>query len=73
MDNDASARTPVADSETVSGFQVGIVIVGISILLPHTNTGERQGRRLCCLSGRGNFDGYSTEQEVFYSGTGTCC
>lgn len=34
MDSDASARTPVADSETVSGFQVGIVIVGISITLP---------------------------------------
>ncbi len=34
MDSDANARTPVADSETVSGFQVGIVIVGISITLP---------------------------------------
>ena len=34
MDSDASARTPVADAETVSGFQVGIVIVGISITLP---------------------------------------
>ena len=34
MDSDASARTPVTDSETVSGFQVGIVIVGISITLP---------------------------------------
>ena len=34
MDSDASARTPVVDAETVSGFQVGIVIVGISITLP---------------------------------------
>ncbi len=34
MDSDASARTPVTDEETVSGFQVGIVIVGISITLP---------------------------------------
>ena len=34
MDSDASARTPVTDAETVSGFQVGIVIVGISITLP---------------------------------------
>jgi len=34
MDSDASARTPVADEETVSGWQVGIVIVGISITLP---------------------------------------
>lgn len=34
MDSDASARTPVADEETVSGFQLGIVIVGISITLP---------------------------------------
>ena len=34
MDSDASARTPVADAETVSGLQVGIVIVGITITLP---------------------------------------
>lgn len=34
MDSDASARTPVVDAETVSGYQVGIVIVGISITLP---------------------------------------
>lgn len=34
MDSDASSRTPVADEETVSGVQVGIVIVGISITLP---------------------------------------
>ncbi len=34
MDSDASARTPVADEESVSGIQVGIVIVGISITLP---------------------------------------
>ncbi len=34
MDSDASARAPVTDAETVSGFQVGIVIVGISITLP---------------------------------------
>ena len=34
MDTDASSRTPVAESETVSGFQIGIVIIGISITLP---------------------------------------
>jgi cytosine permease len=34
MDSDASSRTPVTDEETVSGLQVGIVIVGISITLP---------------------------------------
>lgn len=34
MDSDASSRTPVAESETVSGFQIGIVIIGISITLP---------------------------------------
>jgi cytosine permease len=34
VDSDASSRTPVTDAETVSGFQVGIVIVGISITLP---------------------------------------
>ncbi len=34
MDSDASSRTPVAESETVSGFQIGVVIVGISITLP---------------------------------------
>ncbi|MDX1406181.1 MAG: cytosine permease, partial [Woeseiaceae bacterium] len=34
MDSDASARTPVADEETVSGFQIGIVLIGISITLP---------------------------------------
>jgi cytosine permease len=34
MDADASSRTPVAESETVSGFQIGIVIIGISITLP---------------------------------------
>lgn len=34
MDSDASSRTPVADSETVSGFQIGVVLIGISITLP---------------------------------------
>ncbi len=34
MDPDASARTPVAESEAVSGFQIGVVIIGISITLP---------------------------------------
>lgn len=34
MDSDASSRTPVAETETVSGFQIGIVIIGISITLP---------------------------------------
>jgi cytosine permease len=34
MDADASSRTPVAESETVSGLQIGIVIIGISITLP---------------------------------------
>ena len=31
---DADSRTPVADVDTVSGFQIGVVIVGISITLP---------------------------------------
>ena len=34
MDSDASSRTPVDDSETVSGFQIGVVMIGISITLP---------------------------------------
>jgi len=34
MDPDGSARTPVAESEAVSGFQIGVVIIGISITLP---------------------------------------
>lgn len=34
MDSDASARTPVSDAETVSGWQVGIVLIGIAITLP---------------------------------------
>jgi cytosine permease len=34
MDHDASSRTPVEESETVSGFQIGIVLIGISITLP---------------------------------------
>ena len=34
MDSDASSRTPVAESEAVSGFQIGVVIIGISITLP---------------------------------------
>ncbi len=33
-DSDANSRTPVAESEAVSGFQIGVVIVGISITLP---------------------------------------
>jgi cytosine permease len=31
---DASARTPVDASEAVSGFQIGVVLIGISITLP---------------------------------------
>jgi len=34
LDHDASSRTPVDESETVSGFQIGIVLIGISITLP---------------------------------------
>jgi len=34
MDSDASSRTPVAKSEVVSGLQIGVVIIGISITLP---------------------------------------
>jgi len=34
VDHDASSRTPVAESETVSGFQIGVVLIGISITLP---------------------------------------
>ena len=34
MDHDASSRTPVDESETVSGFQIGVVLIGISITLP---------------------------------------
>lgn len=34
MDADASSRTPVEESETVSGLQIGIVLIGISITLP---------------------------------------
>jgi len=34
LDTDASARTPVAESDTVDGFQIGLVIIGISITLP---------------------------------------
>ncbi|MDH4073301.1 MAG: cytosine permease [Gammaproteobacteria bacterium] len=34
MDHDASSRTPVDPSEAVSGFQIGIVLIGISITLP---------------------------------------
>ena len=34
MDSDASSRTPVAESEAVNGFQIGVVIIGISITLP---------------------------------------
>ncbi len=34
MDYDASSRTPVDESETVSGFQIGVVLIGISITLP---------------------------------------
>ena len=32
--HDASARTPVDESETVSGVQIGVVLIGISITLP---------------------------------------
>lgn len=34
MDSDASSRTPVAEADAVSGFQIGVVIIGISITLP---------------------------------------
>ncbi len=34
MSGDANSREPVPKSEAVSGFQIGIVIVGISITLP---------------------------------------
>lgn len=34
MSSVASSRTPVPKSEAVSGFQIGIVIIGISITLP---------------------------------------
>lgn len=34
MDTDASSRTPVDESEAVSGLQIGIVLIGISITLP---------------------------------------
>lgn len=34
MDPDASSRTPVADDDCVSGIQIGIVLIGISITLP---------------------------------------
>jgi cytosine permease len=34
VDQDASSRTPVDESEAVSGFQIGIVLIGISITLP---------------------------------------
>jgi cytosine permease len=34
LDHDASSRTPVDESETVSGFQIGVVLIGISITLP---------------------------------------
>jgi len=34
VSSDASSRMPVPKSETVSGFQIGVVIIGISITLP---------------------------------------
>lgn len=34
MSSGASSRTPVPKSEAVSGFQIGVVIIGISITLP---------------------------------------
>jgi len=33
-DHDASARTPVVEADAVSGFQIGVVLIGISITLP---------------------------------------
>ena len=33
-EHDANARTPVDPAETVSGLQIGIVLIGISITLP---------------------------------------
>jgi cytosine permease len=34
VNSDASSRTPVPKSESVSGFQIAVVIIGISITLP---------------------------------------
>ncbi len=34
MSSDANSRSPVPKSEAVSGFQIGVVIIGISITLP---------------------------------------
>ena len=34
MDSDASSRSPVRIEDTVSGIQIGIVLIGISITLP---------------------------------------
>jgi cytosine permease len=34
LSHDASSRTPVDSSEAVSGFQIGVVLIGISITLP---------------------------------------
>jgi len=34
MDTDASSREPVPVSETVGGFQIGVVVIGVSITLP---------------------------------------
>lgn len=33
-EHDASSRVPVDEAETVSGFQIGVVLIGISITLP---------------------------------------
>ena len=34
LDHDANSRTPVDPAEAVSGFQIGVVLIGISITLP---------------------------------------
>jgi hypothetical protein len=32
-DHDASSRVPVDEADAVSGFQIGVVLIGISITL----------------------------------------
>ena len=34
MSSGASSRTPVDPAEAVSGFQIGVVLIGISVTLP---------------------------------------
>lgn len=46
MDSDASARTPVDESETVNGIQVGLVIIGIALTLPALYSGGELARNV---------------------------